>query len=394
MGVAVVLVAALVVLSQHDAPHRSVRVVTATPITTSTTDEPTPETTSTTGVTLAPSPTVPAVTVPATTPPVRVNPPSTTLPKPFGAVASIDGPGIYLINIDGTGLRRLSKGSSDTFPSFSPDGNSIAYTANFNQLHVVTQAGRDRTVATNVATQQHPSWSPDGTHIAYPGPGAGSDRDPWVVAADGQTPARQLAEPGDDGNVDWGRTNRIVSIGSAGLVAIDPSGQNRQVIDGEPLSRGIVRWSPDASAVVAMPDSTATDLIVNADGSNPRQLGHGDGSAPEYNYDEADWAPSSQQLVYWENARRTGTVNILVAPGDGRAGAVIESEMNWPAWSPKGDLIAAAGKPDGRGRPLDVVTFAPTGGPPRSLVSNTKGLMIEHPRFSLNGTSIVFAAVG
>jgi Tol biopolymer transport system component len=282
-------------------------------------------------------------------------------------------------------------------PSWAPNGSAVAYNAFPNgvngEVHVVRLSGGANVVATNLRTVQAlAAWAPDSSQIAYPGPGAGSGRDPWVVASDGHTPARQIALPGDHADVDWGKNDQLVTMGSSGLTVCAPDGGAARAIYTQPLGFGVVHWSPDATTILALPENTTSHLLIAADGSNPRQLGGSNGSGGLVN--EGEWAPASRQLVYSESASRTGHLLVEVASPDGSAGTVIAQDMNDPVWSPRGDLIAVGGNPNSRGQNQDLEVMHPDGTLLRSVLHVGAPWAVHHPRFSPDGTLIVFAVYG
>jgi len=79
--------------------------------------------------------------------------------------------GIYLINVDGTGLRKLT-GSRDEesfgmVPAWSPEGGKIAF-EDEGMINVINPDGSGRKELTGtVGAQSAPVWSPDGQKIAY-----------------------------------------------------------------------------------------------------------------------------------------------------------------------------------------------------------------------------------
>lgn len=110
------------------------------------------------------------------------------------------GPGynnsqIWKIRGDGSGLTRITTGTADFSPRFSPDGTKIAFIRGLSPqaLHVMTAGG---TAIPPVGTHQsntwdsNPIWSPDGAQIAYtrtfyPSGTGATQRDIVVTNADG-----------------------------------------------------------------------------------------------------------------------------------------------------------------------------------------------------------------
>jgi TolB protein len=82
---------------------------------------------------------------------------------------------IFVMNADGTGLKRLTSNPADDHePAWSPDGRSIAFVSNraFKDrydLYVMNADGSGVKRITNVSNVnvRCPTWSPDGKYIAY-----------------------------------------------------------------------------------------------------------------------------------------------------------------------------------------------------------------------------------
>jgi TolB protein len=82
--------------------------------------------------------------------------------------ATSSGGDLYIVNMDGTELRKLASGVID--PVVSPDGTQVAYTrwdgANMGALYVLNLAsGSERVVVGDIARPKSPTWSDDGQEI-------------------------------------------------------------------------------------------------------------------------------------------------------------------------------------------------------------------------------------
>ena len=88
---------------------------------------------------------------------------------------------LYVINVDGTGLKRLTETDNlwNTFPSFSPDGRQILFRRLFgerseqgmlfnSEIMVTNVDGTDaKDISRDPDFDGWPAWSPDGTRIAF-----------------------------------------------------------------------------------------------------------------------------------------------------------------------------------------------------------------------------------
>jgi Tol biopolymer transport system component len=85
------------------------------------------------------------------------------------------GSGIFVTNLDGSGMRRLTSGSRDFFPVWAPAGKRIAFTRlvkNEFRLFEVTSSGRALRRVPNAPPAGRPTWSADGKSIFIPSLGA------------------------------------------------------------------------------------------------------------------------------------------------------------------------------------------------------------------------------
>jgi eukaryotic-like serine/threonine-protein kinase len=114
-----------------------------------------------------------------------------------------NGSSLYIINVDGTGLKQLTPSpGSDFEPCWSPDGKQIAFTSvrgGFRQIYTLDVDSLAVTLLTNTTDaieSSQPSWSPDGTKIVYTVKRVGTYQ-VWSMNSNGQE-AVQLVRSGQD----------------------------------------------------------------------------------------------------------------------------------------------------------------------------------------------------
>jgi Tol biopolymer transport system component len=76
---------------------------------------------------------------------------------------------LYLMNVDGTGVERLTSSGNNWAPQFSPDGTRIAFHSNRDVyvLDLVTRQLRRLTFDTQAGDGMYPTWSRTGERIAF-----------------------------------------------------------------------------------------------------------------------------------------------------------------------------------------------------------------------------------
>ena len=78
------------------------------------------------------------------------------------------GVGILSINIDGTGLHRLTTNARDSYPTWSPDGKQVAFVRPFKdgwKLHVMSSSGAGERPLKKAPPSGRPTWTAGGIVI-------------------------------------------------------------------------------------------------------------------------------------------------------------------------------------------------------------------------------------
>jgi Tol biopolymer transport system component len=216
--------------------------------------------------------------------------------------ANSTGSAIYTMNIDGTGMTRISPatGAADTMPSYSPTGTQIVYAHVINPNPLETELIVANVNGTNPVTivapvsgiyNFEPRWSSQ-NQIAFVQGSAGSTQI-MVINPDGSG-LKQLTSIGAHGEPGWSPDGNVIVFGSAqppsgnlNVYTMHKDGTSVTQITNftEPMEAGDPSFSPDGKQVSfevddggnyqSNPTAPATVYIVNADGSNLHSTGVG-----------------------------------------------------------------------------------------------------------------------
>jgi Tol biopolymer transport system component len=242
-------------------------------------------------------------------------------------VMSADGPGRLVLEENLHNVLTLE---------WSPDGKWLAFDAEDQRA---TQAGfpsrvwvvaPDGSESRRVADGQFPSWSPDGTTLAYVG-----ENGTHLVAADG-TGDRLLLQPGPAGSAIGGRWSpdglQLAFVWHRACCPpanrasdpwlVDRSGNSAHRMSEVPDGGIFEGWSPDGRSIVyvdaSQPDAAfAWPLVVaKSDGSGPRVVARVS-SVPVH------WSPDGTRLFLFEGQGDSPTRLVIIDP----TGATPEMEV-------------------------------------------------------------------
>jgi hypothetical protein len=145
---------------------------------------------------------------------------------------------VHMVNLDGTDFKPFAategKLSHEEWPSWSPDGQRIAYssTRDDNQeIYVARSDGSEKKrLTTELAIDAHPAWSPDSKQIVFATSRWG-DLELAVMNADGSGLARLTESRGIDDYPAWSRDGKRIAFasnrdGNLEIYTIDPDGKN------------------------------------------------------------------------------------------------------------------------------------------------------------------------
>ena len=235
---------------------------------------------------------------------------------------------IYSAEWDGNRpLRLTNDAGSDVDPDISPNGRDIVFASSRtgnNDIFIVGSAGGTAVNLTNnAANDGWARWSPDGEHIAFH-----SNRDGnfelYVMNRDGGGLIRLTNYPGVDQYPDWSPDGREIAFRrDVDIHVLDvASGQIRRLTDAPPLNQ-MPAWSPAGTqlAFMSMRDGYISVFVMNADGSDPKNLtpkdvGDVDG---DWVSRAPSWSSTGRQIYFMSSRPSTGLdVEIFMINADGK----------------------------------------------------------------------------
>lgn len=299
--------------------------------------------------------------------------------SPDGTMLAFSREGLHVIDVEGARARRLARiEEGDGPPEWSPDSRWLAFAYRGRIYAVRADGSATRTIASG----WHPTWSPDGSKIAFARAGhvyvANKDGTRTTRITPDGFPAAEDAEDVEEVEaVTWSPDSRKIAVVRGDyepqLYVADAAGSGVIALGRlcDTLDPSVV-WSP-AGDSIAMFSSDDRLVVARADGSGARPLSGG----TNRQCGPVAWAPDGRSLAL---PLDKGTY--VVSFADGGAVRVSRRAADALAWSPNGKLIAlSAAAGDAR----DVWLANPDGSGERRLTQGFRygyanGFPIWHPR--------------
>lgn len=198
--------------------------------------------------------------------------------------SSADG-NIFVTNSDGSGTEPVTSDptAADQQPAWSPDGNRIAFIRYVDGIGApaifvanVDGSGLSR-LTDNPEGDAWPAWSPSGDRIAFRRGyeiGGESYTAIYTMNPDGSDVTDISGGPGDDGEPRWSPDGTRIAfrswrVGGPGIFVVDRDGSNLTRLTTETTRVYPPSWSPDGTSVVYYVSEGFGDVYtVHTDGSN------------------------------------------------------------------------------------------------------------------------------
>jgi Tol biopolymer transport system component len=336
-------------------------------------------------------------------PELRLTPPTLAVAEEFGVAFSPDGrwlafPGytpcqeihcarleVWVVRVDGSGLRRLASGHS---PSWSPDGQTLAYSGDLdynNDAYGVYAIRRDGTGNRRLAGGSGPVWAPRGTRIAY------SCRGLCVIGADGK--AGRVVLRGRPSNPVWSPDARLlVALRAGDLYVVGADGRGARRLTSRGGTDVPVTWSSDGSRVVflrSVPPSFQNNQlwVIRATGGRATQVTR---EPPNTTFQDVRW-PRPGTWITFGAFLADNDAEIAVTAPDGTGYRRLTSNLvedRDPAWSPDGKSIAFS-RAGSRSNTAALWLMRSDGSRPRRL-TRADARRDTNPAWSPDGRQIAF----
>ncbi len=251
---------------------------------------------------------------------------------------------IYLMDYDGHNQRPITAHQTISLsPSFSPAVDAVAYTSYFSGrpgLYLaLLPSGSKRAVVTDGSLNVNPTFSPDGQRIAFTRSLGDGNSEIFVCNRDGSGLRQLTHSNGIDANPAWSPSGREIAFtssrsGEPQLYTMDAEGANVRRISLQGDYNDGAAWSPDGTRL-AYASRTGTNrfdiLLADLVTLEARRLTSGPAS-----HENPTFSPDGQRLAFARSVGNgRGATQVFVMDIDGGNWRQLTNEgSNWaPSWS-------------------------------------------------------------
>jgi TolB protein len=289
---------------------------------------------------------------------------------------------IVSIEVESGAVRQHTSGAGlKVAPQWLPDGE-IGFLQKFGDAQGLAYVSGKTGVK---ATMRNPSWSADGKTVVYYKPI--ETKPPRMIPVVSRDTGFSLYRTGTFAGWSPSGDHFVLPV-DTGLQIFDAKGENgRAIYDSKGPQIAFPSWSPDGKVIAfgvgsyfgghAKPAAVA---VVNEDGTGFRNITEGPGNAGF-----PSWSPDGKRIVYRVAGSEQGLR--IVNLEDGKVTTLTKEYDNFPAWSPKGDLIEFTSFRDGD---FEIYTIQPDGSNVKRLTRT--GGNDAHGVWSPDGEWIIFTS--
>jgi Tol biopolymer transport system component len=225
---------------------------------------------------------------------------------------------LYIVNRNGTDLHRLAETrTADELPAWSPTGTVIAFVAS-NGIYTMNADGTGRRRISKDSSDFGVAWSPDGRKIAFthgtlPGPGGDLQTSLYVMNADGSGVRQIIKHSIEPGTPAWSPNGRLLSVaGYDGIYVLHLDGLHLTRVFKEDFGFNPVTpsWSPDGRTI-SFVDDGGVELVDVGLRKLRRTIPITGGTFG----DATSWTPAGEIVFSISNGRQRG---IYVVQSGGR----------------------------------------------------------------------------